>query len=335
MPIPDSTSDISPAASQPGLLIIGATKTGKTHYGGQLLRRLQIRRGELRMVGTPSDLTVFQEVCGRLANGRSAPHTPTGFYRESVWNVRTEDEAMHATLIWPDYGGEDIENITKLRNFTEAWVQRIQETQGWLLFIRLSLLRAPEDILVRPRSRDQMNAGGEAPSTTDVNPVSGNEQNNDESISSPHETEHEIPTQSLSDQARIVELLQALLFAKQIKGDALLRRPTLLIALSCWDELPDNRRDGSWERPRLLFQKRLPLVNDFIESNWEADAFEVIGLSALGKSLRDDVSDEQFMETGPERQGWCILPDGTESSDLTLPVKILMEKTKRGMDWDE
>ena len=323
----------------PCLLMIGATNVGKTHYGGQLLRRLQRQTGQLRMVGTPPDLSVFQEVCDCLADGRSAPHTSTNQYRESIWHVCSVDEILESELIWPDYKGEQVSRITERRHVTEPWVQRIQKSDGWLLFVRLSLLRPPEDVLGRPRSREQMTARSEVAPEAEANDnkeANEGERGVDLSVSPASVgAEQVLPAVALSDQARFVELLQALLFVKQVGGNAPLRHPSLLIALSCWDELPDLKREGGWEHPASLLRKRLPLLSQFIESHWEPDFVQVIGLSSLGKALDGAQRDPEFRDRGPERQGWCVLPDGTQSPDLTLPIARLIEITKRGMNTQE
>jgi hypothetical protein len=298
------------------LLIVGGTKAGKTHYGGQLLRRLEAKKSRLRILGAPSDLTPFQEVLDRLAIGRSAPHTPTSFYRESVWHVRSEDQDYQTQLVWPDYGGEQIEDIVRKRQVDERWVQRIRESSGWLFFVRLSTISVPEDVLVRPRVLERMRSGSEDASSQTEGTLAEQER-----IGPAEESDRpDVALASrltLSTQAGLVELLQALLFVKQVGSNAQLRQPPLVVVLSCWDD------------PATVLNKRLPLLSQFIESTWEEDRVEVMGLSALGKTLADDVSDEAFMDNGPERQGWCVCKGGTQSDDLTLPVIMLMEKTGR------
>jgi hypothetical protein len=330
----------------PSILIIGGTKAGKTHYGGQLLRRLQKQQGGVRMVGMPSDLSAFQEVCDRLAEGKSAPHTPTATYKESIWHVRSNDGAWDTKLVWPDYGGEQVENIVKFRQVPEQWVRRIREAEGWMLFIRLGKVKPPEDILDRPRALEQMRVSVETeetlpqPNQEETSQAGAKESiatsddstNNAENsvaitVEEPPDEAIPVPSVALSDQARIVELLQALLFVKQAGTARYLRHPALMIVLSCWDELSlAKREDSTWEWPSELLKKRLPLVSQFVLSNWEPDSLQVLGLSALGKALSDDVGDEEFIDNGPERQGWCILPDGTQSADLTFPIAQLMAK---------
>jgi Double-GTPase 1 len=300
------------------LLIIGGTKAGKTHYGGQLLRRLETKKYPLRIVGAPSDLTPFQEVLDRLAQGRSAPHTSTLFYRESIWQVQRPDDETHSELVWPDYGGEQIEDIVKKRQASEPWVQRIRASSGWLFFVRLSTTTVPEDILDRPRRLDRMKSGSDAEGS-DQEPVK-------EATASETAQAPQLPKLRLSHQAGLVELLQALLFIKQAGSVNQLREPPLVVVLSCWDEIANS---GS-AKPADILKSRLPLLSQFIEATWRPGRAEIMGLSALGKALKDDVSDEAFMDNGPERQGWCIAHEGEQLDDLTLPVTALMDKTGSG-----
>jgi len=45
----------------------------------------------------------------------------------------------------------------------------------------------------------------------------------------------------------------------------------------------------------------------------------------LGKALDEKEPDKDYLDGGPEDFGYIILPDGSQSSDLTLPVSKTME----------
>jgi len=300
----------------PSLLVIGGTKAGKSHYGGQLLRRLETKKYPLRIVGAPSDRTPFQEVLDQLAQGKSASHTPSTFYRESVWQVRRSDRENPSELIWPDYAGEQIEEIVKTRQVSEQWIQRIRASSAWLFFVRLKPEMKPEDILDRPRKLERMQSVAGTNNTAgepDAGSTIGNAQ------------VPELPKLTFSKQAGLVELLQALLFIKQVGTINQLNNPPIVVVLSCWDEIPEPKP----ARPAELLKSHLPMLSQFIEATWQPQRVEIIGLSALGKPLKDDVSDDEFMDNGPERQGWCISSDGKRTDDLTLPVVALMDKAGR------
>jgi hypothetical protein len=300
--------------ASPSLLVIGGTKAGKTHYGGQLLRRLETKKYPLRIVGAPSDLTPFKEVLEQLAQGKSASHSPSNFYRESVWQVSQPDTGKISELVWPDYAGEQIEQIVKARHVNEQWLHRIRTSSAWLLFIRLRPEMKPEDILDRPRKRERMKSSTE--------PAAGPADPADAAVQVP-----DLPKLTFMKQAGLIELLQALIFVKQIGSTNPLLNPPLVVVLSCWDEVPEPKP----AKPAELLKAHLPMLSQFIDATWDSQRVEVIGLSALGKSLSNDVSDEEFMDNGPERQGWCISSDGKRTEDLTLPVAALMDKAGRGM----
>lgn len=306
----------------PSLLIVGGTKAGKTHYGGQLLRRLESKMHPLRINGVPSDLTPFYEVLESLSEGRSAPHTPTTFYRESVWNVRHDPLGYDAELVWPDYGGEQIEDIVRHRHITLPWIERIRQSRGWLFFVRPSIINMPEDILVRPRGVDHMRSDSEDAVTDDV-------PEHTKIIDAEPQEDGASVNLSLSTQAGLVELLQALLFVKHVGSSSKINNPSLVVVMSCLDEI-ESKPQEMGTKPVELLKDRLPLLNQFIQSTWYSENVDVFGLSALGKALDAHVSDESFKENGPERQGWCVEPDGQLSNDLTAPVVSLMKKILRG-----
>jgi hypothetical protein len=264
-------------------------------------------------VGAPSDLTPFQEVLDQLAQGKSASHTPSGFYRESIWQVRRSDDGDLSELIWPDYAGEQIEEIVKNRQVGEQWIQRIRASSAWLLFIRLRPEMKPEDILDRPRKRERMQSASEGKSS-DANQTANS--------ADVHVPEPELPKLTLLKQAGLIELLQALLFIRQVGTTNQLHNPPLVVVLSCWDEIPEPKSP----KPSELLKSHLPMLSQFIEATWHPESVEIIGLSALGKPLKDDIGDDEFMDNGPERQGWCISSNGEKTDDLTLPVVALMDK---------
>jgi hypothetical protein len=119
-----------------------------------------------------------------------------------------------------------------------------------------------------------------------------------------------------SDQARTIELLQMLLYLAQFSLDRSLSKPRLTILLSCWDEL------GTADLPANLLALRLPMLWAFVRSNWTEP--NVMGLSALERALSKTDADRDYAIRGPEDFGYVVLPDGTQSPDITLPIQRLM-----------
>lgn len=266
------------------ILLIGESDVGKSHYGGQLLKRLMQEDGKVRMDGAASNLEPFQEVMARLDAGLSAGHTPTTTYHESRWPI-VDDEGHKADLIWPDYGGEQIKKIRNERRLPQVWLNRVTRSSAWLLLIRLQKIRADDDIFSRP-----------LPSLKGISTESREA--------------------GLSDQACLIELLQILAYIWSTSTDRLGRLPRFVVLLTCWDEME------SPGKPIDELCQRLPMFGDFVASNWEDSL--VLGLSALGQALDNEEPDEDYIAKGSERFGYVVLEDGTHSSDLTLPIRKLL-----------
>ncbi len=276
----------------PNVVLLGGPNSGKTHYGGQLYGRILRNAGMLRLrkdTGTPADLSAFEEVLRCLENGRAAEHTSTTTSAEVFLPlVDTKDQTLD--LRWPDYGGEQLRSVFTARTVPEAWQSRLANADGWVLLIRLSMETTYDDDIEQlgKRPEDRSTSKGR-PGKWDAN-------------------------------AWWVELLQILLHVGGHGHVKRLRQPRLAVLLSCYDELEQKE-----QTPANVLAKRLPLVSAFIQGNWEREAVSIWGLSALGKLLEKSSEDDDFIDEGPETQGWIIAPDGSAPNpDLTLPIAWLV-----------
>jgi Double-GTPase 1 len=276
--------------SDKSILLIGESDVGKTHYGAQLLKRLMKGDGALRMNGAASNLEPFEAAMECLNEGMAAEHTAMATYVESIWPI-ADRNGKKAELIWPDYGGEQVKNMSASRRVPSAWRQRVVRTPAWVLLIRLQKTRLSDDVFSRPLA----NLAGIRNETKDV---------------------------QISDQARMIELLQMLMYAGGISNDRPVRNPRLTVLLTCWDEIPTRKEALQHEAPQELLRRQLPMFSDFLTSNWAQP--DILGLSALEKPLSPRDRDAGYAARGPERFGYVILPDGRRSSDLTLPIQMLL-----------
>lgn len=273
------------------LALFGESNVGKTHYGGQLLSRIETETCELKMRAMPTDLTPFEEVRTKLNAGLPASHTPSAVYRESVWPV-ISGQGQALDLTWPDYGGEQVRQLIDTRRMGQEWLERVQSAQGWILMVRPRLAKQDEDIFSKPLG-DLRRPCVEA----DIKP-------------------------HRSIQARLVELLQMLLHARSLQEPRPL--PALIVLLSCWDEL--GVAEGT--KPVDDLEARLPLLSSFISNRWGTSKSAVFGLSALETALSTEKANEEFISRGPEHFGYVIDPDGRRTGDLTLPIVRVAEMAK-------
>lgn len=265
------------------ILLVGESGVGKTHYGAQLLRRLMRVNGALRMNGAATNLEAFEQALESLDEGRAAGHTARTVNVDSVWPV-VDGEGHQADLVWPEYGGEQIKSVIENRRLPEAWQKRVDGADAWLLLVRLQQAIVGDDMFSKPLA----DMKGALVENREV---------------------HQ------SDQARLVELLQMLLFSHGSTAKAQ-RVPRLGVLLTCWDEA------ASVQTPVEALTARLPLVSEFVRSNWHQPL--IMGLSALERPLSPTMRDMDYASRGPEHFGYVIEADGTKSNDLTLPIHHLL-----------
>lgn len=287
------------------LIVIGANSTGKTHYAGQLYGRLRETESRLKLRHPPENLAPLENVLERLNDGKTAPHTEQDVYHEIDFPLVNE-KGEEFNLLFPDYGGEQIKNIIKRRLIPNEWVKRLTDSEGWMVFIRLSLVTKPEDLIFRP------------PGNLLDTPQSN----------LPNSNDSKAQTDKITS-VTFVELLQAALAVSRRGILQKRKEPILVIVLSCWDELSETNTDEK-VIPFDVLRGKLPMLAEFIEANWCEESLKVYGLSSLGKSLNEKKSDEEYLDLGPENFGYVIEPNGARESDLTLPIIELMKLIKDG-----
>jgi len=271
------------------ILIIGGPNTGKTHFGIQLYERINSRQFEFKIdpKNRPSDLSIFEDGLKNIYNGKRAAHTETGANR-SIELIITDEKNSEVKLAFPDYAGEQITSIVDNRKVNDLWLNYIENSTSWVLFIRLNELTPLEDIV---------NKG--IPSAEEI-----------------QKRKTQPPPVKVSEAAFYVELLQTLAYIKRLSTFSPIVKPKLTVVLSCWDEL-EIPKD---QVPSTLLQERLPMLFDFLNNNWQNESLSIIGLSALGKPLTDEPDDE-FIDKEPINFGYYINKKGDFQRDLTLSIK--------------
>ena len=274
------------------VLIIGGPNAGKTHFGGQLYGRLNSRKFSFKIAphNRPSDLTIFQDVINKLAEGKRADHTATSANRNIELKIDDEN-GNKIVFAFPDYAGEQVNSIIENRRINTIWKEYIDASNSWMLFVRLDEIPQLEDIINRG-----------IPSAEEV-----------------QKRQAQAPPVRISDAAHFVELLQMLLYIKGIPSLNKINKPNLAIVLSCWDvlKLPDNTL------PSEILKERLPLLYHFANNTWSEDSLKIIGLSSTEKSLTDE-PDEEYIDLTPINFGYFVNSNGKKNGDLTLSIRTLI-----------
>ena len=266
------------------LLLLGESDVGKTHYGAQILRRLNAGRGAFELVNG-ANLKPFKAALEKISQGLSAPHTPRGEYSESIWTLRRRSSGSNMDLVWPDYGGEQVSGMIDGKSLPAAWRNKIVEASGWIFMVRPSQVPLPEDILTRAVS---------LPAVDDP------------------------ANSTLSPQSKLIEVLQMLQYKKLSYLDHKGMLPPLAVLLSCYDELDTG------EPPGVYCRARLPMFDQYLSSNWPKARLRIFGVSPLGQPLSQTHPDEDYAASGPEKRGFIVDEQGDETEDLLAPLEWLL-----------
>lgn len=272
------------------ILLIGKPNSGKTNFFGQLFGRIVDNNSSLKISPNhqfPKDISLLQDVLSNLANGSIAGHTPTATWSSISLPVINEDNNEY-TIDLPDYGGEQINQIFKNREFETHWLEKLNESSHWVVLIRLS----SENTFLS--ERELINAPQERSSTEQISRWDAN--------------------------AFWIEIFQMFLHHAGIGFKDKITSLRLSVLLSCYDELEQKGKT-----PDEMLERKLPLFYKFLKNNWESKSISIWGLSSLGCNLENPEYSDSFIDLGPEKQGWIVPPGSTEHhSDLTLPINWLV-----------
>ena len=259
-------------------------ESSKTVFLSQFYSRLQKKKSKLTLYKSVEDLSPISAAREALANGEEPQTTPAEKSVKFHLPIQIDDQKID--LRCPEYGGEQVVSIVENRELNKEWQNSIEESNNWILFIRLNSINKP----------------------LDISDVTFSEQHKQSSVTT--NTEYQI-----SDQSFFIELLQILLHSKKYDYHLINNKLKLNVVLTCWDEM------NTEEKPHDLLRKKLPLLFNFIESNWKKTSLNIIGLSAQGFSLDVAENKEKYQIEGPEEFGYLVLSDGTHSKDITQLIE--------------
>lgn len=269
------------------ILIIGAPKSGKTTFLAQLTFRIQANKSRLKLTRAIRDITPLKNARERLAKGLETESTPAPVNVQIEIPILNGEEEL--TLVFHDYGGEQVRDITEFLEYDKLWMDRTRQHDRWVLFIRASEIYHPYDLSQAGYVEPEVGGDGDP---SKLRP---------------------------SHQYKFIELLQALLHARGIGLKGRVEGPKLMIVLTCWDELSHAGL------PSDTLKSKMPLFFEFVRSNWAENSWGVIGLSAQGFELGTQDARDKYLDELPESHGYVILPDGKEDPDLTRVIEMAID----------
>ncbi len=270
------------------VLIIGHPATGKTTFIVQFYIRVMKRKSSIKLTKTPENINAITDAVRRITSGEEPMPTPAEENVEVTLPIKVDGKNID--LVCPDYGGEQVNNLTALMEIDSQWEELVNRSNRWMLFIRPHMITSEYDLSISSYAEI-----AERKSTAFTSP-------------------------GLSDQSKFIELLQVLLYTKNKGLMHSIVVPKLSLVLSCWDELNlENKKT-----PVQVLYEKMPLLLHFVETAWVNDAFRVFGLSAQEFPLTTQEAKHKYLNNLPENFGYMVDQEGAQDKDITKLVEMAL-----------
>lgn len=278
------------------LLLIGLPGTGKTTFLAALWHAVESNEipVSLSLAELDGDRDYLNKI--RLAWAGCRPLDRTQVGAEKIVSMRLTDHkgTRIAEVMFPDMSGESFRNQWITRQWTKSYSDLLQDATGALLFVH------PETVVEPIRIDEADKLIAELPNVA--------EQEDDDS----HDSWIPWMAKETPTQVQLVELLQFL----GSNGHA--EQPLRIgVIVSAWDLVAgDNQTPTDW------LNKRLPLLAQFLKSNFERFPSRTYGISAQGGDLQTE--SDRLLRYSPQTMRILVEGPFCESHDITAPVAWLM-----------
>lgn len=280
-------------------MMIGLPKTGKTTFLAALwyvVNNPDEVPTALGLKKLQGDDTYLNRIMDKWVSYQEVDRTTTSSEKLVSMELVEHDGEEPIQVFFPDISGERFRQQIEERQCKKNYFEEIQQAFGAFLFIH-------SGNIVRPDRIDEAET---------LEQIIGKQSDNEESSSnklSPWKPSI-MPTQ-----VKLVELLQFIL------GIPNIREPfNLVIILSAWDLVCEHTTS-----PKEFFEKRMPLLDQFLIANHEVLTTKIYGISAQGVPLDNEAACHDLAEKSLSPSERIIVKsEDVESHDITAPVKWLM-----------
>nr|WP_253895053.1 hypothetical protein [Corallococcus exercitus] len=324
------------------IALLGGPSTGKSTFLGALVDALQTHRLKyLRLERLDDDARGLQRLADPLLEGHYPQRTTAGPHLELVASLRTAGdffEPCSFALRAGDYDGEEVDRLfrDRIHGWSEEWRNRAHADALILLLRADALTRLPQiapPAEIEEATRWRLLRG-------EPIPIKG-ELGLERAPTAPLHPEHVFGAMSLdevppptrampTDPVRvptaisIIELLQFIRHVRQLapgerpQGDRQLR---IALLVSAWDSVaPEWRQAG----PAAYLAHHLPLLEDFLWSNFLPEDVFRFGLSSTGGDLRNPDYSEKYLDNPCGFVEWVDMRGRQQRSDIGLPLYWLL-----------
>lgn len=278
------------------LLMIGLRGSGKTSYLAALWHYLESGEANDRL-SVPSLQPNREYLNAARDNWLSLyPAVRTSLRSEQNVVLPLYDAQTQAktTISLPDLSGESFRLQWATRKAANSYVRYAKNCRGVFLFIH------PQGIT----------------RTHPIKPPIASEIQEDDNFSETITPGEQWTPDKSSTQVQLVDVLQILLYLREV-------RPKLRLALivSAWDLVKANIAPAVW------LDIRMPLLSQYIRSNYEKISSEAFGVSAQGGDL---TADRRILESAatPSSRCFSVIGNRTTRATIAAPLQFLLDNNE-------
>lgn len=283
-------------------VIMGLPASGKTTFLAALWHLIESDETScrLRLDRYEGDLAYLNRIAEAWRTFQKVPRTSQVGDVDITIHLVDSETGENGTAFFPDLAGETFEHQVEARRCRPEFVAKVANDDGVLFFI--SADRKEDDLSVLELNRRLPLELSEPAGDQDGDAIAA------EQPKAPEWVPKSVPAQ-----VKIVQLLSDL-----IRSPFVARRRRLAILISAWD-----LTIGTGMSPEGWLMAHMPLVVQFLRSNWSAFEYAIYGVSAQGVSLDDEAAVDKVAGLAPSRRIMVVGPEG-EAHDLTLPLVWLV-----------
>lgn len=281
---------MSDKKSLKSLLICGLPSSGKTTFIGALAHTVisQEINTSLEFDGLSKERNYLNSLAKRWVACEPMERTHTEQCSTVELKLKKQNEQFLLTI--PDLSGETWRDLWVNRNCTELISQLSSQANGLMMFINSDDYKAHLTVTELNQQHKDMNESNEGDQFNEWDPL-----------------EH-TPTQTM-----IVDILQSL--SIDMMGG---NKKELIIVLSAWD-----LAESSDLTPAEYLKEIFPLLSQYITSSFDFSRIKVIGLSAQGGDLKEDIDKLAAFDLPSERIK--LVDNDVTHNDITLPINWFLE----------
>lgn len=275
------------------LLLMGLPDTGKTTFLSAFWHITESAEIDCSLLieKLDDDMEYLNKITEQWLAYKEVDRTTGSTYKDINLKMKDKLTDQKFNLFIPDLSGEIFRSQWEHREWSKKYNEIINDLSGILIFISPKTLEMPITI-------------------KDVNDVIGPEQKEDESKIIKWSPEKS-PTQVI-----YVDLIQFLLS----HVSEVFR---ISIIISAWDLIlnkdsfnPDDTTPSNW------LKQNLPLLDQFLYSNFDEQRYKIFGVSAQGGDYEKD--DAKLKKISKPSERVIVMDNKNKMCDITQPVKWLL-----------